>query len=288
MTVFVPGPFTGRSWAVPVPVSGPRAGARLRSAVEGRVVVVTGASSGIGEATALALGEAGAEVLLVSRTRERLDAVADRIRLRDGQASVHPADLSSGEDADRLVAEILEQHKHVDVLVNNAGRSIRRPVKKAVDRPHDYERTMALNYFGPLRLILGFLPGMRRRRRGQIVNVSSMGVQFNAPRFSAYVASKAALDSFTRVLATEVEPRGIRCTTVHMPLVRTPMINPTEAYDRLPTLSPEAAAEWICEAVRSRPRQVDLPLALVGEVTDAVAPGLLRRAMSLVYRSGAS
>jgi NAD(P)-dependent dehydrogenase (short-subunit alcohol dehydrogenase family) len=113
-------------------------------------------------------------------------------------------------------------------------------------------------------------------------------VQFNAPRFSAYVASKAALDQFTRVLATEVEPRGIRCTTVHMPIVRTPMIEPTSAYDRLPTLTPEAAAEWICEAIRARPRQVDLPLAIVGELTDAVAPGLLRRAMTLVYRTGAT
>ena len=127
---------------------------------------------------------------------------------------------------------------------------------------------------------------MRRRGRGQIVNVSSMGVQFNAPRFSAYVASKAALDQFTSVLAAEVEPRGIRCTTVHMPLVRTPMIKPTSTYDRLPTLTPEAAAEWVCEAIRARPRQVDLPLGALAELADAVAPGLLRRTMSLLYRAG--
>jgi NAD(P)-dependent dehydrogenase (short-subunit alcohol dehydrogenase family) len=288
MTVFLPGPFSGRSWAIPFPVGTPGADGRLRRAVENRTVLVTGATSGIGEATALKLGEAGARVLLVSRTQERLDEVAAEIREAGGEAFVHPADLADGDDADRLVAEVLDEHAHIDVLVNNAGRSIRRPVKRAMDRPHDYERTMALNYFGPLRLILGFLPAMRRRGRGQIVNVSSMGVQFNAPRFSAYVASKAALDQFTRVLAAEVEPRGIRCTTVHMPLVRTPMIKPTSTYDRLPTLTPEAAAEWVCEAIRARPRQVDLPLALVGELTDAVAPGLLRRAMSLVYRAGAS
>jgi NAD(P)-dependent dehydrogenase (short-subunit alcohol dehydrogenase family) len=232
--------------------------------------------------TARKLGAAGAEVLLVARTAGRLQALAKEI---GRGAHAHPADLTDAEETERLIADVLDRHGPVDVLINNAGHSIRRPVKNAVERPHDYERTMALNYFGPLRLILGFLPPMRRRREGHIVNVSSMGVQFAAPRFSAYVASKAALDAFTDVLASEVQPHGIACTTIHMPLVRTPMIAPTRAYARLPALSPESGAEWVCEAVRSRPRQVDLPLGLVAEVADALAPGLLRRAMSLVYRN---
>jgi NAD(P)-dependent dehydrogenase (short-subunit alcohol dehydrogenase family) len=249
--------------------------------VEGRTVLVTGASSGIGEATARKLGAAGARTLLVARSADRLEALAEEI---GDDAHAHPTDLSQGDEADRLVAEVLDRHGPVDVLVNNAGHSIRRTVKQAAERAHDYERTMALNYFGPLRLILGFLPAMRERRRGQIVNVSSMGVQFGAPRFSAYVASKSALDAFTDVLASEVQPYGVACTTVHMPLVRTPMIEPSGVYDRLPALTPESGAEWVCEAVRSRPRQVDMPIGALAELADALAPGLLRRTMSLVYR----
>jgi NAD(P)-dependent dehydrogenase (short-subunit alcohol dehydrogenase family) len=281
MPVFLPGPLTSRSWAIPLPVGDPRAATRLRRAVDGRTVVVTGASSGIGEATARKLGAAGARTILVARTVERLEEVAAEIG--EG-AHPHAADLSQANDTERLVAEVLEAHGPVDILINNAGHSIRRPVKRAVARPHDYERTMALNYFGPLRLILGFLPGMRRRKRGQIVNVSSLGVQFGVPRYSAYVASKAALDAFTDVLASEVQPHGITCTTVHMPLVRTPMIAPSDVYKRLPALSPESGAEWVCEAVRARPRQVDMPLGALAEIADAVAPGLLRRTMSVLYR----
>jgi NAD(P)-dependent dehydrogenase (short-subunit alcohol dehydrogenase family) len=282
VALFVPGLLTSRAWAVPLPFSDPRSGPRLRRAAAGRTVLVTGASSGIGEVAALKLGAAGARTLLVARTAERLDEVADRIRDAGGEAHAHPADLADAADADRLVDEVLERHGAVDVLINNAGRSIRRSVRRSVERPHDYERTMALNYFGPLRLILGFLPAMREQGRGQIVNVSSMGVQWAAPRFSAYVASKSALDAFTRVLAGEVEPQGIRCTTVHLPLVRTPMIEPTRAFDHVPALTPEAGAEWICEAVRSRPTQVDLPLGALGEVADAVAPGLLPRVLGLL------
>jgi NAD(P)-dependent dehydrogenase (short-subunit alcohol dehydrogenase family) len=282
VSLFLPGPLTSRAWAVPVPVADPRAGRRLRRAAEGRTIVITGASSGIGEAAAIKLGAAGARTLLVARTAERLEEVAGRIRAAGGEGHVHPADLADPDAADRLVAEILDRHGGVDVLVNNAGRSIRRSVRRSVERPHDYERTMALNYFGPLRLILGFLPAMREQGRGQIVNVSSMGVQWAPPRFSAYVASKSALDAFTRVLAGEIEPQGIRCTTVHMPLVRTPMIEPTRAYDRMPALTPEDGADWICEAVRSRPSRVDLPIGALGELTDAIVPGLLSRALGLL------
>ena len=180
------------------------------------------------------IGEAGGEVILVSRTREKLEEVAKQVEDAGGTAHVHPADLSDLDEVDRLAAEVLEQHGGVDVLVNNAGRSIRRSVKASYDRFHDYERTMQLNYFGALKLILAFLPGMRERRSGHIVNVSSIGVQTNTPRFSAYVASKSALDAFSRCVAPEVIGDNVNFTTVFMPLVRTPMIAPDRHLQGLP------------------------------------------------------
>ena len=276
----MPGPLSSRTWVLPIPAPDVTGSRRLRRALEGRTVLVTGASSGIGEATARKLSAAGAITLLVARSADTLEALAAEL---GGHA--HPCDLTDVAAVDALVATVLETHGAPHVLVNNAGHSIRRPVRRSVERPHDYERTMALNYFGPLRLILGFLPEMRERRRGQIVNVSSMGVQFGAPRFSAYVASKSALDSFTRVLAAEVERDGIRCSTVHMPLVRTPMIAPSRVYDRAPAMSAESAAELVCEAIRSRARRVELPLGTFAEVADAVAPGLFSRAVTMAMRA---
>ena len=170
----------------------------LKSAIEGKKILITGASSGIGLETALKVGEAGGEVLLVSRTREKLEEVARQVEEKGGTAHVHPADLSDLEDIDRLAQEVLDEHGGIDILINNAGRSIRRSVKASYDRFHDFERTMQLNYFGALKLILAFLPGMRERKRGHIINVSSIGVQTNTPRFSAYVASKSALDAFSQ------------------------------------------------------------------------------------------
>ena len=198
------------------------------------------------------IGEAGGEVILVSRTREKLEEVAKQVEDAGGTAHVHPADLSDLEEVDRVAAEVLEQHGGVDVLVNNAGRSIRRSVKASYDRFHDYERTMQLNYFGALKLILAFLPGMRERRSGHIVNVSSIGVQTNTPRFSAYVASKSALDAFSRCVAPEVIGDNVKFTTVYMPLVRTPMIAPTDIYKAFPTLTPEEAG---ADALRRADRQ---------------------------------
>ena len=204
----------------------------LTLTVTDKRVVVTGASSGIGRELSLKLGEAGAEVGLVSRTRERLEEVASEISERGGSAHVRPADLSDLEDIDRLAQELLSEHDGIDILVNNAGRSIRRSVAAS------YDRTMRLNYFGALKLILALLPGMRERKTGHIVNVSSIGVQTNTPRFSAYVASKSALDAFSRCIAPEVVSDNVKITTVYMPLVKTPMIAPTNIYDAFPTLAP--------------------------------------------------
>ncbi len=285
MPIFVPGPLTSRSWMLPLPSPGDRQERGLRRAVEGRTVLVTGSSSGIGEATARQLGAAGARTLLVARSADALNALAEEIRATGGEAHVHPTDLTDTDAIDALIEEVLSTHGGVDVLINNAGRSIRRSVAKSFDRPHDFERTMALNYFASLRLILGFLPGMRDRRRGHVVNVSTMGVQTNPPRFAAYIASKSALDAFTRVLSAEVHAYGVRCSTVHMPLVRTPMIEPTRAYDRLPALTPDQAADMVCEAVRSRKALVEMPVGLVSELTDVLLPGLSTRARRMVYHA---
>ena len=228
----------------------------LASVIKGKRVLITGASSGIGLETALKVGEAGGEVLLVSRTREKLEEVAKQVEELGGTAHVHPADLSDLEDIDRLAAEVLEQHGGVDVLVNNAGRSIRRSVERSYDRFHDYERTMQLNYFGALKLILAFMPGMRERKSGHIINVSSIGVQTNTPRFSAYVASKSALDAFSRCTAPEVVADNVKFTTVYMPLVRTPMIAPTDIYKAFPTLTPDEAALMLCDAMIDKPKRM--------------------------------
>jgi short-subunit dehydrogenase len=244
----------------------------LRGAVEGRVVVITGASSGIGHAAALRVGEAGGIVLLVARSADKLEEVKAAIEELGGVAHIHPADLSDLDDVDRLIEEILTQHGRVDILVNNAGRSIRRSVKGSYDRFHDYQRTMQLNYFGALKLILGFLPGMRDRGVGHIINVSSIGAQTNTPRFSAYVASKSALDAFSRSIASEIVEDGVHITTIYMPLVKTPMIAPTGIYDAFPTATPEEAADMIQRAMIYRPKKIATRLGNFGEVLYAVAP----------------
>lgn len=244
----------------------------LSGAVGGRVVMITGASSGIGKATATKVGAAGATVLLVARSADKLAELKDEIEADGGIAHIHQCDLTSREDIERMLAEVMAQHGRVDVLVNNAGRSIRRSVALSYERLHDYERTMQLNYFGSLQLILGLLPGMRERKRGHIVNISSIGVQTNTPRFSAYVASKAALDAFSRCIASEIIDDGVHITTIHMPLVRTPMIAPTKMYDAFPTISPDEAAEMITEAMITKPKKVATKLGNFGELLYAIAP----------------
>jgi short-subunit dehydrogenase len=178
---------------------------------------------------------------------------------------------------------VLEQHGKVDILVNNAGRSIRRSINLAYDRFHDYERTMQLNYFGALRLILSFMPGMRERKSGHIINVSSIGVQTNTPRFSAYVASKAALDAFSRCVAPEVIGDGVHITTIYMPLVRTPMIAPTNIYDAFPTLTPEEAAQMIADAIIDKPKRLATRLGTFGQVLYAVSPKVVDQVMNTAY-----
>jgi NAD(P)-dependent dehydrogenase (short-subunit alcohol dehydrogenase family) len=256
----------------------------LEEAVSGRRVLITGASSGIGRATALKVAAAGGVPLLVARNVERLEELRAEIVAAGGTAFVYAADMSDMESVDGLVERVLSDHRNVEMLVNNAGRSIRRSIALSYDRFHDFERTMQLNYFGAIRLILGLLPHMRERGSGHIVNISSIGVQTNPPRFSAYVASKAALDAFTRVVASETVGDGVTFTTIHMPLVRTPMIAPTKMYDAFPAITPDEAADMICEALRTHPKHMGTRLGTVGEVLYALSPKAVDRILHLAYR----
>jgi NAD(P)-dependent dehydrogenase (short-subunit alcohol dehydrogenase family) len=255
----------------------------LRAALEGRIVVVTGASSGIGRATAQLLARHGAHVMLVSRTKERLEALAKEIEHEGGRASVYPADLADVDACDAMIRQVLADHGRVDILVNNAGRSIRRSIEASYDRFHDFQRTMQLNYFGAVKLLLAVLPGMRERKRGHIINISSIGVQAYPPRFGAYVASKSALAALSRCIAPEVVDDGVAITNIHMPLVRTPMIAPTGFYKNFPTSAPEEAAEMIAAAILGRPPEVSTRLGKVGESVNTVAPGLLQFVMTGAY-----
>jgi NAD(P)-dependent dehydrogenase (short-subunit alcohol dehydrogenase family) len=244
----------------------------LSGAISGKVVMITGASSGIGEAAAVKCGVAGATVLLVARSVDKLEAAKAEIEEAGGKAEICPCDLTDIDDIERMGNEVLAKHGHVDVLVNNAGRSIRRSVALSYDRFHDYERTMQLNYFGALKLVLTLLPRMRERKSGHIINISSIGVQTNTPRFSAYVASKAAFDAFSRTIASEIIDDKVNITTIHMPLVRTPMIAPTKMYDAVPTISPAEAAEMITDAMIRKPKKIATRLGNFGEMLYSISP----------------
>jgi short-subunit dehydrogenase len=256
----------------------------LSAAVRGKVVLITGASSGIGKSTAVKAADAGATVLLVARSIEKLEETKREIEESGGVAHIHRCDMADIEDIERMAEEVLAYHGQVDILVNNAGRSIRRSIGLAYDRFHDYERTIQLNYLGAVRLILALLPSMRARKSGHIINVSSIGTQTNPPRFSAYVASKSALDAFSRVIASEVIDDGVHLTTIYMPLVRTPMIAPTRMYDMFPAISPEEAAEMIAGAMIAQPKKVATRLGTFGELLYAVAPSLSDKILNTAYK----
>src|SRR4051812_27652675 len=208
---------------------------KLSRALDGKLVLVTGASYGIGEATARRLGQAGAEVLLVARSRDRLREVARDVNELGGSAHVHPCDLTDPEAVDRLADAVLDSYGRADVVVSNAGKSIRRSIELSYDRPQDFERTMDINYLGPVRLLLGLLPAMAESGGGQVVNVSTLGVRMQpTPRWAAYLASKTAFDHWLRSVAPEVRSKGIVCTSVYMPLVHTRMSEPTPLLRAMP------------------------------------------------------
>ena len=251
--------------------------------VNGKTIIVTGASSGIGLTVSKYLAQAGAHVLLLARTKDKLDEVKAEIEAEGGKASVFPCDLNDMESIDAVSKEILASVDHIDILINNAGRSIRRAVHESIDRFHDFERTMQLNYFGAVRLVLNVLPHMMQRKDGQIINISSIGVLANATRFSAYVASKAALDAFSRCLSAEVHSHKIAITSIYMPLVRTPMIAPTKIYKYVPTLSPEESADLIAYAIVKRPKKIATNLGRLASITYAIAPDVNNILMSIGF-----
>lgn len=258
---------------------------RARKDLDGRIIVITGASSGIGRYSAIAAAGKGATVLLLARRTDELDAVVAEIRNAGNQAYGYTCDITDSESVDQTIKAILAEHGHVDMLVNNAGRSIRRGLYYSTERFHDFERTMAVNYFGAIRMVLGLLPQMRARGFGHIVNISSAGVQSRTPRFSAYIASKAALDGFADCAAAETLSDGITFTTIHMPLVQTPMIAPTGQYNVGPIQTPEKAAAMVVRALTKRPKRIDVPEGTLSELGHVFAPGIKDRVMNLYYRA---
>jgi len=256
----------------------------FETAINGKTVVITGGSSGIGQAAAMKIAAAGGIPILVARGMEKLEAVKAEIEAAGGTAYVYSCDLSSTEAIATLTAKLLDEHAAIDFLVNNAGRSIRRSMTLSHERFHDFERTMQLNYFGTIKLIMGLVEHMKQRGSGHIVNISSIGVQTSPPRFSAYVASKAALDAWTRCVSSEVVGRGVTFTTIHMPLVKTPMIAPTKMYDAFPTLTPDEAGDMVCEALRSRPKEINTKLGTFGQVAYALMPKAVDQILHMAYK----
>ena len=255
------------------------------SPLAGRTVLITGASSGIGEATALAVAATGARVLLVARRQGELDRVRAAIESRGGRASSFAADLTDLEAVDALVGRVLADVGTVDYLVNNAGRSIRRSLDLSYDRFHDFERTMAINYFGPVRLTMGLLPAMRAQGFGHVVNIVTWGVQLKAPKFAAYIASKTALDTWSRIAAREAYADGVTFTNMRFALVRTAMVVPTHTYDNRARMSPEQAAAKVVRALEDRPVTWDTAAGRIGGVLNVLAPRLSDALMSRFHRA---
>ena len=257
---------------------------RLAEAVHGRTVLITGGSAGIGRASALRLAAAGARVLIVARDPQKLQTALADIRSQGAEAAAYACDLTDAEACTALSARLLAEHQHVDVLINNAGRSIRRAVENTYDRLHDYERLMRINYLAAVRLTLSLLPSMAARGSGHVISISSIGVLSSAARFAAYNASKAALEAFTRCAAAEYRERGVRFTVINLPLVRTGMVAPTHLYRRFPLLRPEQAAELVCEAIVRRPVRLATPLGRLAQLIETIAPEINRAVMSESFR----
>ena len=256
----------------------------LAATVREQRILITGGTSGIGKATALKLAGAGAHVIVVARSADKLAALAQQIAASGGTASVYACDLTDAAACQRLVTDVQRDHGGVDVLINNAGRSIRRSIRISIERLHDYERSMQLNYFAAVRLTLALLPRMAAQRRGHVIMISSIGVLSNAPRFSAYVASKAALEAFARCAAAEYREEQVYFTVINMPLVRTPMIEPTRAYEQLPVLSAQEAADLVADAIVHRPPRVTSRLGLLARLLELFAPRIADAINSVAFK----
>lgn len=251
---------------------------------KGNTIVLTGASSGIGEQAAKQLAARGARLCLVARRETELARVRRDIKGLGGQAWIYPTDLTDDASIDATLARILDEHPRVDALVNNAGHSIRRPILDALDRAHDYERTMRLNYFGALRMTMGLIPRFVQQRHGHVVNVSTLSAQMPIPLFSAYLASKAALESYSRSLNAELGHLGITASVVYFPMVRTPMSNRTKLYRHMKMMDVDQAAGWIVKALQDRPARVSSRLGTVGGLLMAAVPGPITKLTQPIFR----
>ncbi len=258
----------------------------LKGQITGKTILITGGTSGIGQATALKLAAAGSAkaIVVCGRDQEKIDETMKLAKKHGVKIVAYQADVSDEVGCAAFVKSLEEKHGGVDILVNNAGRSIRRALESSYDRFHDFHRTMDVNYFGALRITMGVLPGMAAKKKGHVINISSIGVLTNAPRFSAYVASKAALDAWTRCASSEFSDRGVNFTTINMPLVKTPMIAPTKIYNNVPTLEPEEAADMIIRAIVYKPVRIATRLGIAGEVLHALAPRIAQIVMNTTFR----
>jgi len=252
--------------------------------LDGRTVVITGASSGIGAHAARQMAERGATVCLLARRAEELEEVRDRITSAGGSAHVYPVDLVDADAADAVIKQLLTDHPRIDVLVNNAAHSIRRPITESLDRMHDYERTININYLAAVRMTLGLMPRFLEQGHGHVVVSTSMSTQVPIPLFSAYLASKSALESFARSLSAELGDRGITTTMVHFPMVRTEMALATDIYEAMPMLSPRKAAGWLVKAAESRPTRITTVTGRLGDLGMATAPGVITAVTRPLFR----
>jgi NAD(P)-dependent dehydrogenase (short-subunit alcohol dehydrogenase family) len=256
----------------------------LAGKVRGKVVLITGGSSGIGRATALRIADAGARVVIVARDVERLNAVKREIEAAGGDVSIYSADLGDPDACAAVARRVLGDHGRVDVLINNAGKSIRRALANSYERFHDFERLMRINYFGAVRLTMALLPAMVEAKSGHVISISSIGVLANSPRFAAYAASKAALETFSNCAAAEFGETGVRFTVINMPLVRTPMTSPTRVYEKLPLISADEAAEMVCDAVIHQPKRVATRLGVFAQLMSLFAPKLTEIIQNQAYK----
>ncbi|MBE9101123.1 SDR family NAD(P)-dependent oxidoreductase [Vacuolonema iberomarrocanum] len=252
---------------------------RLQRYLAGKTVLITGASYGIGECLAANLADTQAYLLLVARTEAKLLEVQQRVEAKGGRADIFPCDLRVESEVQALLHTLQQLPGGIDIFVSNAGKSIRRSIFDSLDRPHDFTRTMNLNYFAPVQLMLGLIPTLVARQ-GHVINISAVNVLLiPAPQWAAYQASKTAFDQWFRCVSPELNAKGIHTTSIYLPLVRTRMIEPTKAYRNVPAMQPEQVAQLICKAMLARRRTYAPWWLCGGQVASVLFRGVWEFAM---------
>ncbi len=248
---------------------------KLRSKLQGKTILITGASSGIGEQVAYLLADIDAHLILVARREEKLLAMKSEIEMEAAKVSVFRADLRNKDEMEGLLATIHQLPEGLDVFVSNAGLSINRSIHQSLDRYHDFTRTMAINYFAPVQLLMEVIP-LLQRNQGQVINISTVNaLLLPIPHWAAYQASKAAFDTWFRSAMPELNVMGISTTSIYLPLVRTPMILPTTAYQKMPAMSPKHVAKIICKSMYTRVRTYRPWWLIFGQLASILFRGIL-------------